>query len=468
MDMTELFSEDEQAGFHGTVYEEFASPETAPEPTFPTDKIFVGWSIGDSEMLREILDRKMRNPSLDSNTARRQAYIEFSEKVGDKREPVFVDRGDAENADVMFVPGKRGAGKSYLMRSMTNRSSKAGATNILIDPKHEFYTNNQYHGIQDDLKNLRDGEEKQNIETKVLMPYPVYKARNYADLPENGYGDNMEVFKFGFEDLTPDDITFLVKNLGFSENDLDTLANEVQEKLHDNPGAITTFEDIIDLAREIEERDGFSWNKFVGRLEQDLKPYQRWGLFGDEEKYQLDLKQVMNEYNSIALTLDGGDELPSNLPLMELYIAILIRKNRALAKRGEIDPPFNYAIDEAHEVVPAGVDISDHTAKQQIRETIKKDRSLGFRVSLVTQSIGDIDVENFINQTDHFFIPYNLEPRSRRRMLEYAGVFSKNDDRREKWDYVVRNCPKFTWLYVDSSNQEWFLLEVASPLAYHA
>lgn len=466
MKLDELFSEDEQAGFHGTVYENFASPEASPEPTYPLEKIFIGWSIGDSEMLREIMDKKMKQPELDANSARRQAFIEFSNKVGDKREPVFVDRGGVSNADIMFVPGKRGAGKSFLMRSMTNRSSKGGATNVLIDPKHEFYTNNQYNGIQEDLKNLREGEEKQNINTKVLMPYPVYKAREYDDLPENGY-ENMEVFKFSFDDLSPDDITFLIKNLGFSENDLDTLANEVQKELQDNPGSITSFEDVYDLAQEIEENDGFSWNQFLGRLDQALSPFQRWGLFGNEEKYQIDLQEIMNDYNNIVLSLDGGSQLPSNLPLMELYIAIMIRKNRAMAKRGDIEPPFNYAIDEAHKVVPSGVSTDDHTAKQQIRQTIKEDRSLGFRVSMVTQSIGDIDVENFVNQTDHFFLPHNLDPRSRRKMLEYAGVFSKNDDRREKWDYVVRNAPEYCWLYVDAKNQEWYLLEVASPLAYH-
>lgn len=403
--------------------------------------------------------RKIRNEAI------MQALENFPQVLGERRHEVYIDR---DSADLTFDAGERGSGKSWNLRGRTNRGAEAGVTTVLIDPENEYYTNNIYNGIQKKLANLRDREEPHPIDTKVLMSNCVYKARQQKNMPENGY-DHMEVFTFGFQDLRPDDLHFLItRQFDSNHPDFYTFVSEIEDRLRGGD-RIRSWDDIKAIAHQLQEEGDFEYTHRARRIEQVIeRNYEKWGFLGARKK--IDLKQVFTEYDCIALSLHDGDYLPEDTRMKELIVAFLIRRVRNLVERGEIPKPIDWVVDEAHNYIPSDTEPEYPPSKAEIRQAIKEDRKRGFRVSMASQEPTDVQGKNFLNQTRHFFLPQNIKPGPRQHLLRKAGVKKAGDEGRDKWGRIfeaMKNQFDYAWLYVDAKTENWMVLEIPSPLAYH-
>jgi hypothetical protein len=482
--------------------------ESETVATFDSDKIFIGWSLGGKDLFQHLVDhyktQLKRRGITDFRTLRNDAIQyaleEFPNQLGQEkwRQPVFMDRA---SADVLLMGGQRGSGKSFNIRAMSNRSSEAGVTNILLDPKHEYYTNPQYHGIQSDLEHLREHEHPKTVDTIVLMPYFVHKARQDKGLPDRGRR-YINVFQFSFADLTADEIYFILTNLD-DHRDYKLLATEVSYRVKSGHYSVTSWEDVFAIAEEMDAEDKFNWKngQRVHQLKTTVKStYQNYQFLGEKhriERHQRDangdkvrdadddpvwdyqdLAGCLRQYNTVVLSLQDGDALPSNLKMKELYVAILIKKVRNLRQQRVIPGPISWRFDEAHKIVPEKYDADEYPSKAQAQQMIKEDRSLGFRIDLATQTPNDLDMENFLDQLRHVFVPQNMadtsrksgEKSPRRIMLSLGGVYESQDRQRGKWDKIFEAMGQvfeYSWLYIDKNRDYWTVLRPASPLAHH-
>lgn len=442
--------------------------------TFDPDRIFVGWSLGGKEQYQELVKRferqlraeGMKNAQTRRREAVQQALRKFPEVVGERRGEVFIDRSEA---DLTFDGGERGAGKSWNLRGRTNREALADVTCCLIDPEHEYVSNNMYQGIQSNLANLRPGESPQPIDTKVLMPYFVHKARQQADMPERGY-DYVDVFKFEFHDLDPNDLDFLITRNFKDHPDFGIFVRNLETKLRQ--GNIRGWDDVIDVARQLQEEDEFMHTNQGGRVRQIRSflehNYKKWGFLGADKK--VDLERILNEYNTVVLSLNDNEETPDNLHMKELYVAFFIKRLRALREQDRVPRPIDLVIDEAHRYIPAHTEPQFPPSKQEVRRVIKRDRKRGFRISMASQEPTDVAGKNFLNQTKHFFIPQNMKPKPRKALLKKAQVHRSGDESRNKWGRIFEAMSEHLdhgWLYVNAETKNWEILEVPSPISYH-
>lgn len=182
---------------------------------------------------------------------------------------------------------------------------------------------------------------------------------------------------------------------------------------------------------------------------------------------------VVQDANTIAISLDDNDNLPHQLEMNQLYIAILSKKLRTLKKQGKLDRKVQFVVDEVHKFVDSddyGREDRDKAppAHWQLRQVIKEDRDKGFRVSMASQEVDDIPEKNFLKQTDHVFIPMNVDSDTRDYLLEQYDVHQGGRDRgNRKWQTVFRTMDEHQWMYIRKKTRYWALLEVASPLANH-
>jgi hypothetical protein len=437
--------------------------EEGPKAVYNKNRIFVGWNIGGKKLFQKLVDKcKQRTQS--RNDAIREALYKFPEFVGAIREPVFIDR---ESADLIFYGGERGSGKSYNLRGETNQESEADVNQVIIDPEHEFYTNNK-DGIQDDLENLREKEQPKPVDTAVLMPEFVRKARQRKSMTKSGYShEGFQAFKFEFADLDPNDLEFIFRQVD-DGTDVMNFTSELERSI-DSGELIRSWDDVKQVADDLDQEDVFTYHKRAQQLSDFVENgYEKWDFLGTDQR--ISLPEIFEKYDTVVLSLNDGGELPNKYRMKELYVAILVKRVRDAIQQGKISKPVTFTLDEAHEYVPADKDADEFPSKKELKRAIKKDRKRGFRLNLASQEPHDVQEDNFLNQTTHFFVPHNMKPRPRKHLLKKSQVFRSGDDQRGKWDEIfeaMSDVLEYGWLYANSDSKQWCILEPVSPIANH-
>lgn len=443
--------------------------EETPDPVWRDGYVFLGWSLGKSEELERMTEKQERqDPSATLNEAKKKALRKFTRKIRN-REPssnrkVWIDRSEP---DVLFVPGERGSGKSFLLRANSDRSALTGVKQMIFDMENEYYASQTYDGIQKSLMMLRDREERQQVDTKLLMPEFVYQARKRNEMPERGY-KYMDRFKFGLDILDAEDLDFLLKQKFDDHPDFQVYTSELDQKLKD--GEIGSWGDMTDLALEMQNKGKFTYNRrgkqISNYIESNYEGKDFLGFEDEEEKQrlELDLPEVYEEHNRVSLVLNEGGGLGGDLKMKEITVSWVIKKIRNLKERGKIDGDLRFQIEEAHELIPSGTDPEYPPSKKQVRQVIKKDRKRGLSVSMVSQSPTDVQSDNFIDQCRHFLLPQNLKSGPRKKMLKAADVWESGDRQRSKYKKILDVAPSYGWLYIDSQEGTWDLVQPASPI----
>lgn len=469
------------ASSRNSVMQGIVNTGSGPAANYEQNKIFIGWKIGDKEEYEEFLDQKWREYGELNPDVYREALRLFQRHVQNKDpedyEEFFLDQ---ESASVIFRPGERGAGKSFFMRAESNRSSKSGVLNIIVDPAHEYYTNNFKGGIQNKLKNLRREETPQQIDTKVLMPRPVKKARDMSEMGDAGMQFS-EVFKFSFDDLDPNDITYLImKDVKPStkdarRQDLQVYTSRLNTLIE--RGEIHSFRDCEELAKRMANAGRFRHDERDTEITNKLEKYKKWEFLGEgydigaqDEDNDEGLLKVLQDYNSVVLCLADDDNIPDRLEIKQLYLAFLIKKVRSLKKSGQLDKKVQWVIDEIHRFLLSSDpdDVTDAPpAHREIRKIIKEDRKIGFRLSMSSQEVGDIPERNFLKQTDHMFLPMNIDGDTRHKLLDMYDIAQWADKQRNKWITIFGAMDEYQWFYVRKKTKNWALIQPASPLSYH-
>jgi hypothetical protein len=469
-----------------------------PEPSYGQDDIFVGWKKGSSDHWDTFKEAKWQeHDGMDAQAFKEALHMfkkRFEDKSGSETEeldPMFLDQG---SASVSFRAGERGAGKSFTLRGEGNRSAKSEILTIHVDPAHEYYTNNHSSGVQNEIvessAGLRKGEDAQPIETPVLMPDFIKKARDKAGLSMSGKTWTT-VFQFSLQDLDSNDLShILLKDVDRNSDtakfkDFQKYLSELNQKI-ENEDDFTDFSDAKKLAKKMQRNKEFSYNERASQIEDEFELYEDWNFIGDKTIEEQDFSEfvdedsdkedinswakLLNTVNCMTLSLEDDDECPDHLMMKQFYIAVLIKRIRSLRKQGVYDRPTNWIIDEIHRFV----DDDDYDSREdaplahwEIRKIIKEDRKIGFRLSMASQQVGDIPEENFLKQTDHMFIPMNMDKDDRRYLLQLYDIYSQGDNSRNKWKRVYEAMNEYEWFYMRKKTKEWALLVPPAPLSNH-
>lgn len=476
-------------GFEGSdnpILQKSLEEPDPPDPDFHENEIFMGWKKGTKDKFTSFRDAKWEEQNELNATAYREALHMFQKQFQGKGkndteelDEMFLDQG---SASVIFRAGERGAGKSFNLRGEGNRSAISDVLTIHIDPAHEYYTNNYESGIQKKIvqksAGLRPGEEPQPIETFVAMPKFIEQARKQSSLGMPGE-QWTTTFQFSFSDLDGNDISYLFMKDVNRKSDTSKF-KDYQKFTAKLSGAVQTgdiedFDDAIDLAKKMQREGEFSYNERAGQIVDEIEQYQNWDFIGgktlESQNNRFDSwEELVNEINCLTLSLEDDDNCPSHLEMAQFYISVLIKKIRSLRKSGKFDKPTNWIIDEIHKFVDdEDFDSRDEAplAHWEIRKIIKEDRKIGFRVSMASQQVRDIPAENFLKQTDHMFIPMNMDKEDRRYLLQLYDVYSQGDNSRNKWKMIFDSMNEFEWFYMRKKTKEWCLLIPPAPLSNH-
>jgi len=464
------------------VMQSMVEQDDGKEAEYSEDKIFIGWKLGDKNLYQNLEDWAVRNQGSHNTQAIQLALRQFQREAGDRKDTLSLNQS---SASIELVVGERGSGKTFFERARSNREAEAGVLNIIVDRKHEYYSNNIYSGIQEDLKNLGEHEEKKNIDTTALLPYFVRKARNRIDGLSLSGDRYVNTFKFNFSDLDPQMLSYLflhdIDEQSSRYMDFQKYVRNLRQKMDD--GEIKSFTDCEDLAKRMGQANRFNYNRRQEEITDKLNKYKDWEFLGDghnlyddetmraENLDGIGLEKLVQETNTIALSLDDAEQLPNQLEMTQIYLAILVKKLRNLKRTNDLEKKVKLCIDEAHEFIDSDNYDSQREAPPahwQVRQVIKVDRDKGFRVSLATQEVEDIPEKQFLKQVDHAFLPMNIDSDTRNYLLRLFDVHGGSvDEGNKKWQKILDSLPEFAWMYVRKKTKYWSLLEVASPLAYH-
>lgn len=440
--------------------------EETKEAEWETGKVFFGWDLGNSRELERMIKRYKNVPDYGRNDAIRKALQQFKTTVQQRRpqdnREHWIDRSQS---DLAFIAGERGSGKSFILRAMTDRSAKSGEKHLMVDMENEYYSSNHGKGIQKKLMMLRPNEERQNIDTMVLMPEFIYKARERRDMKDRGY-DVMKRFMYDFNILDANDIQFLLVSKFGDHADFDSFANRLNEKI-ENEG-IRSWSDIKDLAMGMQDESEFTYNRRGTQIKNYIENnYEAWDFLGNEPDKRINLKHVFNKYNKVALVLHDGGALNEALKMPELYVSFTIKKIRNLKDRNEIKGKLRVDLEESHTTIPANTKPNKPPSKKQIRRLIKQDRKRGLSLNYASQEPTDVQSKNFLSQTTHFFIPQNIRPRPRKLLLKEADQWRSGDRQRNKWEIIFEAMDEHQWLAINVDRGTWHIVQPASPLSKH-
>ncbi len=371
-----------------------------------------------------------------------------------RSKPLFLKydvnaRGEGRN---IFVYGKAGSGKTFLVRSMIDRHKITGFNVcILTDVKNEYKTSLK---IGTSTKIMTDYDEKLQSQNMT-----IYRPMFFGEPFDTG--QNYQIMQFCVNDLKridwmqlleihPSDPKDTNKRLIF-ETIWRYINNDEIENI--NMDAITTF---VTNTSDIDERNK---KTFLKRL----KVLQESNVIGTMHNVIDSLRADLEEKKTIVINLENYENF---FLYSQIYIAII---NRILAGfQSEIKIPLEIIVDEANAFIPQDGDTS---SKEEIMLNINRRRYLGIKMTVSTQRIKDVS-ENLISQSSVVFIPSNPDREEFFYLVkkiglsvQYGGSNTKHTS--DWWRSVLSDVKRFQWIVIDKDNGNSIdIFEPCHPLSH--
>jgi uncharacterized protein YdcH (DUF465 family) len=323
----------------------------------------------------------------------------------------------------------------------------------------------RYGGVSKELQNkmgLLDKEKPKEIPTKLFSPKPVLDA----------WGKNpsyVEPFTFGFQDLSKQDLNFVL-----GEGDLSSSQENILTEVYSNVDLNdASFEELIDEVDEVDDAHRQSQTA----LRATLKSLREEKIVSNE--FRKDPLKHLNQGYSVALGLRGYSNFSNGgMYKVQFYASLMFRNLMNKVMDGEIDQPLCGLWAEFHRLAPAS---ENSLLKQQLEEFFNmKQRQMDMPIILDSQAPSQIpnpdssSQYNFLGKLSSVFLGCDRNGRPL-GSVEWSKVLKSMNmqtrSNKKEWRRRIRNLDSFEFLYVNpgihDGPQDCPVVTSLAPLVAH-
>lgn len=364
--------------------------------------------------------------------------------------PYFIDTSEAFR---MLLIGSTRTGKTFCLRGIGDRMSKAGySLCYLPDVKNEFYSSRKplqtkFHSL------LLKGEKPKATTIMTFRPTFFKNVREYSELPEYNYWYTPNI-----KDLSELDFMTLLNADELTEPQR-IAVKEIYEQLKDLIGDVSLedINNIIDGLEDFDDRQKMS-------LRTKFLPL-KYAYFFEHEKQGLDFERLMKARIALSLNMEGFDNITRDgAGLPQVFVSIWLRKLITLRRQRKI-APLIIITDEASRFIP---EKGNPSCKLEFMESFDLDARHGINYIVASQQPTKIP-EQIITQCKYLLIPYNADIEAFKYLFKLSGVTS--------WSAVVfaqrcamikKKMKKFEWVIINRNTNSYDIIKAVAPLSMHA
>ncbi len=383
--------------------------------------------------------------------------------------PVYLD---VAGAHVMFIVGKRGAGKSYSLAAIAEGIAelpleiKQNLAIVLLDTMGIFWTM-KYPNFQDPDLVRQWGFEPKPLDVKIYTPTKFFNLYREQGIPTD-FSFSIRPLDVGAEDWC------LSFELSINSPEGVLLTRMVQD--FQTAGASYELDDLITKVREDTESDDVTKNILVNQLEKA----RGWGIFSKEGT---PLKDLVAAGQVTVLDVSPYATIASGWAIKALVVGLISKnlfRERMISRRIEefktVDAAMHYfsketpeklaeplvwlALDEAHELLPAE---GKTAATDALTTILREGRQPGISLILASQQPGKIHTD-VMTQSDIV-----LAHRVTAKLDVDALGLLMQSYMRKGLDQELNTLPPVTGAAIifDDSNERIFPIQVRPRFTWH-
>lgn len=240
------------------------------------------------------------------------------------------------------VFGPSGSGKTIMGKAMASRLHQQGRRIYNGgDVKNDFQSLDYKGGVSEKLQRkmgLLQNEHPQPIPKKLFMP--KFLTNDFDSVPSYA-----EPFTFGFQDISEDDLKFLLGEGDLSGEPQQVMTSVLNEVDLDS----TSFDQLISRVESDEDAN----HGTVKTLKTRLKSLRSQEIISN--RYRKDPLQYLDQDYAVSLGLKGWRNYRrGSMYMLEFYAARLLNNLKDRAEQNEIETPLIGMWAEFHKLAPAG------------------------------------------------------------------------------------------------------------------
>jgi len=369
--------------------------------------------------------------------------------------------------------GATRSGKTFNIRGLTNRMSRAGY-NIVFNPdvKDEFKTNNKALSDDDLEDNLLDREEPEITPTITFRPtFFRDLPRSMGELSKNNKWYSINPLKLSFEEWK---ILLAVQRLpDDQQKKFNTMIKRTLSRIEkmddfDSENIIEEFYETIDAMRNIKPE--YKEN-YKGKIE----PLEHVDMFDAQHRYDLtslleetrietreQRRPPVSERLNIAFNLEDYDEFDSTLDYPKTFFAITMKKLIDAAKFDDLTDDTVIVIDEAPQII----DKDSGYSTEFIDQSVRRDAAYGIHYVFAAQELIEVS-EVIIKNASHLCVPYQAETDAVQRGLKRINAVKGSKTYNLATRIQSQMMEEYDWIVFDFRKMKWEVIRPIPPLSEH-
>ncbi len=351
---------------------------------------------------------------------------------------------DMKTSDITFFTGIRGYGKTFALRSLSNRSFRSGYATVYFDIKDECKSNNIPYELKPDMRKdgvickgiMAKNEYPQAIPTTMCVPYFL---KDTYDNPPSYY----RFFQFSLMDVREDDLLYVLMPANDTYKKAISIAYGLIRKRK-----IKTLEQLRQfLTEHVNPQTVPSINISIDNLIEK-------NIFGEE--HTLDVLTILNE-SILVYDIKNYEQYDKTGGFVHLYASMLLYKlfNMRIEGKEILKKEVDVYIDEFPFFCPKD---SETYSKSAIIEMINKYRKRGFSGKFAIQGLSQIPVDKILTTIRHVFFPPTVtsgklgKDGELEEILKTFNIWAYDGRDRKRWHEIIQNAKrrKHSWVYIDT------------------
>lgn len=409
-----------------------------------------------------------RNTSVRSLGGEDKQEADYSQGIPVAREKetgelVYIDFNSTTKVGLF---GPSGSGKTIFAKAMVSRLHQQGRTIYNGgDVKNDFQSLDNEPGASKDLiekMGLMKNEERQPIPKKLFMP--KFLTNHYDHVPSY-----VEPFTFGFQDLSEEDLMFVL-----SGGDMDSKAADLLRRVLDKVDLeSTSFDEVLQVIEEDENGHRSTKNA----LKRNIETAKQQELVSN--RYRMDPLKFLDEGYAVSLGLEGWRNYSrGSMYKLEFYAAVLLDSLKDRASSNDIETALVCLWPEFHKLCAAG---SESLLKPVIEDWFNlAGRQMDMPALVDSQApsqVPNAQVQgpyNFLGKLNHVFLGCDQNGRpigesEWKRVLKSLNMLTRSN--KGEWRSKMQSLDTYDFLYLNpgrhSRPSDCPVVRSLSPLCSH-
>lgn len=363
--------------------------------------------------------------------------------------PIYLNTSTSK---IVLITGKRGSGKTMLMRAMMGRVFLSGHIPVILtDIKGEYRSSKK--PVQKKFWYLLDPSEKP-IGLPIKSYFPSF-LKNYT--PSAQSDDTLCQLSLGMINIF--DLMTII--------DYDETTSSPKKEL------------LMRAFRRIEEREIFTVNELIDEIYNDeegnaktkesvaasISTAVQEGVLGDMYSDFSFTDDVMSRHIPV-LNLSGYEKMGGKIGYPAAFVSVMARDVIDSKKAGMIDRGVKifYFIDEAHRWMPAS---GEPSSKRTLVTIAREERSTGVFIIAATQTVGSLP-EDIRKQASIILFPWNIDAPTVIGIMKEIGLYERYGRFADNLNKNLQTLNQYEWVLVDADNRDIKIIsKISGPCSYH-